>query len=287
MTNVGGTDPRRGPRRRWRSIPIRQRGPSSRSTSTAGRGNLSPLSINLPVRALDYANAITARQASSGSSEFNVYLRSSSQTGGQGPPRLTAPLTLFILPPASVSHPALPSAYVRIPLPNLLRPPAARRGSTLVVAVFVIALLATFIGLADGLHRHHGHRHPKRGRDLTNAQALANGALEAVYKRWQTYMASKQFSTPSACTRPARRFSSNITAALTTQPQHRPTPPTGFTVTFPGHRSRGPRRCDAPHPGGFLRHRRPDGERPRVGRDDPTPTAPAPPWSSVNGQLGF
>ncbi len=45
-----------------------------------GRGNLSPLSINLPVRALDYANAITTRQASA-SSEYNVYLRSSPQMG--------------------------------------------------------------------------------------------------------------------------------------------------------------------------------------------------------------
>ncbi len=45
-----------------------------------GRGSLTPLSINLPIRAVDYANAITARQ-SSASSEFNVYLRSSPQMG--------------------------------------------------------------------------------------------------------------------------------------------------------------------------------------------------------------
>ena len=45
-----------------------------------GRGTLSPLSINLPVRAVDYANAITTRQATA-SSEFNVSLRSSPQMG--------------------------------------------------------------------------------------------------------------------------------------------------------------------------------------------------------------
>ncbi len=43
-----------------------------------GRTSLSALSINLPVRAIDYANAVTARQASA-SSEFNVYLRSNPQ----------------------------------------------------------------------------------------------------------------------------------------------------------------------------------------------------------------
>ena len=45
-----------------------------------GRGNLTPLSINLPVRALDYANAVASRQATA-SSEFNVYLRSSPRMG--------------------------------------------------------------------------------------------------------------------------------------------------------------------------------------------------------------
>ena len=43
-----------------------------------GRTSGTPLSIKLPVRAIDYANAITTRQAT-GSSEFNVYLRSSPQ----------------------------------------------------------------------------------------------------------------------------------------------------------------------------------------------------------------
>ncbi len=47
-----------------------------------GRGLQSPLSLNLPVRAIDYANAITTRQAAV-SSEFNVYLRSSPQMGGK------------------------------------------------------------------------------------------------------------------------------------------------------------------------------------------------------------
>ncbi len=47
-------------------------------TAAGGRASLSPLAINLPVRALDYANAITTRQ-NSVSSEYNVYLRSSPQ----------------------------------------------------------------------------------------------------------------------------------------------------------------------------------------------------------------
>ena len=43
-----------------------------------GRGTQSPLSIHLPVRAIDYANVITTKQATT-SSEFNVYLHSSPQ----------------------------------------------------------------------------------------------------------------------------------------------------------------------------------------------------------------
>ena len=43
-----------------------------------GRSSLSALSIHLPVRAIDYANVITARQPTA-SSEFNVYLHSSPQ----------------------------------------------------------------------------------------------------------------------------------------------------------------------------------------------------------------
>ena len=50
-----------------------------------GRGTLSPLSINLPVRALDYANAVASRNVAAGttnvSSEFNVFLRSNPQMG--------------------------------------------------------------------------------------------------------------------------------------------------------------------------------------------------------------
>ena len=45
-----------------------------------GRSSSSLLSIDLPVRAIDYANAITTRQASA-SSEFNVDLRSSPRMG--------------------------------------------------------------------------------------------------------------------------------------------------------------------------------------------------------------
>ena len=56
----------------------------------------------------------------------------------------------------------------------------------------------------------------RRARDLTNAQALANGALEAAYKRWQAYMGSKQFSNFSLYAT-SSAFTSNITTALTTQ----------------------------------------------------------------------
>ena len=45
-----------------------------------GRGPLTPLSINLPIRALDYANVVTSGR-SPASSEFNLYLRSSPQMG--------------------------------------------------------------------------------------------------------------------------------------------------------------------------------------------------------------
>ncbi len=79
--------------------------------------------------------------------------------------------------------------------------PAARRrarGSTLVVAVFVIAILAAFIGLALDYTTNTAVM-MRHARDLTNATALANGALEATYQNWRQYMAARQFSgIPSA-----------------------------------------------------------------------------------------
>ncbi len=53
------------------------------ANTKGGRANLSPLNVNLPVRAIDYAHAIADRNVVAGqtnvSSEFNVFLRSSSQ----------------------------------------------------------------------------------------------------------------------------------------------------------------------------------------------------------------
>ena len=66
-------------------------------------------------------------------------------------------------------------------------------GSTLVISVFIIALLALFIGAAFDYTRGTAYA-ARRGRDLTAAQALADGALEAAFKKWQVYMAANQSS---------------------------------------------------------------------------------------------
>ena len=77
-----------------------------------------------------------------------------------------------------------------------------RRASTLVISVFIIALLAVFIGAALDYTRGTAYV-AKRGRDMTAAQALADGALEAAFKKWEVYMAANQssvFATASAGT---------------------------------------------------------------------------------------
>ncbi len=93
----------------------------------------------------------------------------------------------------------------------------SRRGSTLVMATFVVALLATFIGLAFDFTGNTalGARH---GRDLSAAQALANGALEVAYKRWQAYMAAKQASVIGSYTTSAnfQSFTSTIQTQINT-----------------------------------------------------------------------
>ena len=63
--------------------------------------------------------------------------------------------------------------------------------STLVVVMLTIAILSIFIGLALDYTMNTG-RMSQRARDLTAEEALANGALEAAYKRWQTYMLGYQ-----------------------------------------------------------------------------------------------
>lgn len=70
---------------------------------------------------------------------------------------------------------------------------SARNGSTLVVTLFVVVLLTTFIGLALD-YTSSTSRLAVRGRDLTTAQALADGALEAAYMGWQKYMVPRQGS---------------------------------------------------------------------------------------------
>ncbi len=73
------------------------------------------------------------------------------------------------------------------------RPPHKTRGSTLVISVFIIALLAVLIGAAFDFTRGTAYA-ARRGRDLTAAQALADGALEVAFKKWQVYMAANQSS---------------------------------------------------------------------------------------------
>ena len=88
----------------------------------------------------------------------------------------------------------------------------SRRGSTLVMAMFVVALLAAFIGLAFDFTGNTALS-ARRSGDLSAAQALANGALEAAYKRWQVYMVSKQASVIGSYTTSAQ-FQSFTTTIL-------------------------------------------------------------------------
>ena len=83
----------------------------------------------------------------------------------------------------------------------------ARRASTLVISMFIIALLALFIGAAFDYTRGTAYT-ARRGRDMTAAQALADGALEVAFKKWEVYMAANQssvFATASAGTFASRR----------------------------------------------------------------------------------
>ena len=73
------------------------------------------------------------------------------------------------------------------------RPPYNQKGSTLVISVFIIALLAVLMGAAFDFTRGTAYV-ARRGRDLTAAQALADGALEVAFKKWQVYMAANQSS---------------------------------------------------------------------------------------------
>lgn len=68
-----------------------------------------------------------------------------------------------------------------------------RRASTLVLSMVIIALLAILIGVAFDYTRGTAYV-ARRGRDMTAAQALADGALEVAFKKWEVYMAANQSS---------------------------------------------------------------------------------------------
>ncbi len=74
----------------------------------------------------------------------------------------------------------------------------ARRqtGSSLVLAVFTVAVLSVLIGVTLDYTGTTAIA-SRRGRELTVAQGVANGALEAAYKNWQNYMANNQDGTMS------------------------------------------------------------------------------------------
>lgn len=110
------------------------------------------------------------------------------------------------------------------PMPTSKRRESA---STLILVIFVVALLVVFIGLALDYTAHTARTSARAG-DYTRAQALANGALEAAYKRWQVYMASKQASVIGSYTTPAN-FQS-ITGSLAAQINSAASS-SGFTIT--------------------------------------------------------
>ena len=83
--------------------------------------------------------------------------------------------------------------------------PSRRRASasTLVMVMFTITILAVFIGLALDYTGSTGTL-SRHARDYTAAQALANGSLDAAYKRWQVYMAANQAGTIGSYTTTAQ-----------------------------------------------------------------------------------
>lgn len=71
------------------------------------------------------------------------------------------------------------------------KPRAAERASTLVMAIFIVALLATILGVAFDYTSNTAIQ-ARRSQDLTSEQSLAEGALEATFSTWKTYMVSHQ-----------------------------------------------------------------------------------------------
>lgn len=71
------------------------------------------------------------------------------------------------------------------------KPRAAERASTLVMAIFIIAMLATLLGVAFD-YTSNTSLQARRSQDLTAEQSLAEGALEAAFATWKNYMVSRQ-----------------------------------------------------------------------------------------------
>lgn len=71
------------------------------------------------------------------------------------------------------------------------KPRAAERASTLVMAIFIVALLATILGVAFD-YTSNTSIQARRSQDLTAEQSLAEGALEATFTIWKNYMSSHQ-----------------------------------------------------------------------------------------------
>lgn len=71
------------------------------------------------------------------------------------------------------------------------RPRAAERASTLVMAIFIVALLATILGVAFDYTSNTAIQ-ARRSQELTAEQSMAEGALEATFSIWKNYMVSHQ-----------------------------------------------------------------------------------------------
>lgn len=71
------------------------------------------------------------------------------------------------------------------------KPHASRQASALVLAIFIVAVLAVFLGVAFD-YTSNTSIEARRGQDLTAEQSMAEGALEAAFATWKNYMVSHQ-----------------------------------------------------------------------------------------------
>ncbi len=70
-------------------------------------------------------------------------------------------------------------------------PHASQRASALVMAVFVVAVLAAILGVAFD-YTSNTAIEARRSQDLTAEQSMAEGALEAAFVAWKNYMVTNQ-----------------------------------------------------------------------------------------------